>query len=247
VATLGVRLFTLGIPKGALPYWIVYSLDVRVVSALVAVSAATVFLFALLPAVQGSKADATLVLKEGGRSGTARRGRRWSTIFLAAEFGLAVVLLASFVANMRARTPAVASDRALATLAVLTAEIALPDATYASSDRRSQFYMTLGDRLTAIHTIASVSFATALPLDGGEPRRLNVDGKPTGKRATCGPRARRRAACTVRRRLPELASGCCAHYGAARGSRACARARDRPKPATLPLRPVRPFRRRRLR
>ena len=178
VATLGVKLFTLGIPKGALPYWIAYSLDVRVVSALIAVSAATVFLFALLPAVQGSKADATLVLKEGGRSGTARQSRRWSTIFLAAEFGLAVVLLASFVANMRARTPAVASDRALAAVEVLTAEVSLPEATYASAERRSQFYMTLRDRLKALHTIASVSLATALPLGGGEPRGLNIDGEP---------------------------------------------------------------------
>ena len=178
VATLGVKLFTLGIPKGALPYWIAYTLDVRVVSALVAVSAATVFLFALLPAVQGSKADATLVLKEGGRSGTARQSRRWSTIFLAAEFGLAVVLLASFVANMRARTPAVASDRTLGAVEVSTAEVSLPEATYASAERRSQFYMMLTDRLKALPTIASVSLATALPLSGGEPRRLNIDGRP---------------------------------------------------------------------
>ena len=74
------------------------------------------FLFALLPAVQGSKADATLVLKDGGRSGTARQQPAMVDDFLAAEFGLAVVLLASFVANMRARTPAVASDRALRTV-----------------------------------------------------------------------------------------------------------------------------------
>jgi predicted permease len=178
VATLGLKLFTLGIPRGALPYWVEYTPDVRVVSALVAVSAATVFLFALLPAVQGSKTDATLVLKDGGRSGAARRNRRWSTVFLAAEFGLAVVLLASFIANVRTRTPAVASDNALRTSAVLTAEISLPEATYGSAERRSQFYTALGDRLKAVHTIASVSLATALPLNGGEPRRLGIDGRP---------------------------------------------------------------------
>jgi putative ABC transport system permease protein len=178
VANLGLKLFTLGIPRGALPYWVEYTPDGRVISALVAVSAATVFIFALLPAIQGSKADVTLVLKDGGRSSTAQRSRRWSTVFLAAEFGLAVVLLASFIANVRTRTPAVASDKALATSSVLTAEISLPEATYGSVERRSQFYAALGDRLKTVPTIASVSLATALPLNGGETRGLDIDGRP---------------------------------------------------------------------
>ncbi len=120
----------------------------------------------------------TLVLKDGGRSGTAQRSRRWSTVFLAAEFGLAVVLLASFIVNVRTRTPAVESDQSLRTSAVVTANISLPEAKYGSAERRRQFYAALGDRLKAVHTVASVSLATALPLSGGEPRRLDVDGRP---------------------------------------------------------------------
>ena len=76
------------------------------------------------------------------------------------------------------RTPAVASDKALGTSSVLTAEISLPEATYGSVERRSQFYAALADRLKAVPTIASVSLATALPLNGGETRSLDIDGRP---------------------------------------------------------------------
>ena len=139
LAVVGVRLFGAGIPAGELPYWIEYSSDARVLAALVAVSGATVLLFALVPAIHGSSPDLNIVLKEGGRASAGFRGRRWTTAFLAAEFGLAVLLLAHFVANFRATAPALPSDVALQTTQILTAEIALPPAVYDTPERRAGF------------------------------------------------------------------------------------------------------------
>src|SRR4029453_11472462 len=97
-----VRLFRSAIPENALPYWMDYSVDARVLTALGLVSLLTVLVFALLPAVHASKADVNVVLKDGGRpSGGRRRTRRWTTVFLTAEFALAVVLLSQVVESIR--------------------------------------------------------------------------------------------------------------------------------------------------
>ena len=178
IGVAGVRLFSAGIPTGELPYWIEYSSDARVFAALVAVSAATVLLFALLPAIKGSKPDLNIVLKEGGRTATGTRGRRWATAFLAAEFGLAVILLANFVGTLRGTAPAIPSDAALQTADVLTAEIALPAAVYDTSERRSAFYQAVADRLSGLPAISSMSVTSALPLLGGESRRLEIMERP---------------------------------------------------------------------
>jgi predicted permease len=178
LAVVGVRLFGAGIPAGELPYWIEYSSDARVLAALVAVSAATVLLFALVPAIHGSRPDLNVVLKEGGRNSAGFRGRRWTTAFLAAEFGLSVLLLAHFVANVRATAPALPSDVALRTSQILTAEIALPAAVYDTPERRAGFYAALAERLGAVSSISSASVASALPLLGGEPRRLDIMDRP---------------------------------------------------------------------
>jgi putative ABC transport system permease protein len=72
VSLLGVQVFQSAIPERALPYWMHYSVDGRVIAALVLVSTATVILFALLPALRASKADVNRVLKDGGRSARNR-------------------------------------------------------------------------------------------------------------------------------------------------------------------------------
>ena len=100
-----VRVFGSAIPRDALPYWIDYSPDVLVVSVLIGVSAATVLFFALLPAIHVSRTDVNAVLKDSGRPGTGRGGRRWTTGFLAAEFALAVVFLAQFAVQLRNADP----------------------------------------------------------------------------------------------------------------------------------------------
>jgi predicted permease len=178
IAVAGVRLFSAGIPAGALPYWIEYSPDARVFAALVAVSAATVLLFALLPAIKGSKPDLNIVLKEGGRTAIGARGRHWATVFLGAEFGLAVILLANFVGTLRGAAPQLPSDAGLRTTVILTAEMALPAAVYVTAERRSAFFQAVGDRLGALTAISSMSVASALPLAGGESRRVEIMDRP---------------------------------------------------------------------
>ena len=75
VAIGGIRVFRRAIPSDALPYWFDYSIDWRVLTALIGVSVLTVLFFALLPAIQASRTDIVAVLKDGGRSSSFGRRR----------------------------------------------------------------------------------------------------------------------------------------------------------------------------
>jgi predicted permease len=180
VSVGGVRLFRSAIPGDALPYWMDYSVDGRVLVALAAVSLFTVLLFALLPALHASKSDVNRVLKDGGRSGAGGRGtRRWTTAFLVAEFALAVVLLAQVVHSIRDAGPPLPSDRAISTRDVVTAAITLPAATYPTTQQRIDRYRELEQRVRAIPGVAAVSLASVLPLSGGAEARLDIAGRST--------------------------------------------------------------------
>jgi predicted permease len=176
VSLASVRLFRGAMPQNALPYWIDYSVDARVMAALGAVSLLAVLLFALLPALHASKTDVNAILKEGGRLGTGRRGRRWTTVFLTAEFALAVVLLSQVVVSIRDAGPPLPSDRALDTRSVITATITLPDAGKAPEDRIRR-YQSLNERIRALPGVSSASMASALPLTGGAEATLSVRGE----------------------------------------------------------------------
>ncbi|HXW05000.1 MAG TPA: ADOP family duplicated permease [Vicinamibacterales bacterium] len=173
LAIAGVRLFRSAIPPQALPYWVDYTPDGRVLAALVAVTAATVFLFALFPAVQAARTDVNATLTEGLRSGLERRGK-WSTGFLAAEFGLAVILLSHFVVNVRTAQSPLATDDAIRTSEVLTAAVTLPPARYDTAERRAAFYSELLERLGRMPGLESVALASSAPLLGAAEQRLYV-------------------------------------------------------------------------
>ena len=179
VAVLGTRLFRSAIPDNVLPYWVDYSVDARVIAALIAVSVVTIFVFALLPAVHASKTDVNRVLKDGGRTGPAHDGaQRWSTVFLTAEFALAVVLLAQFSVSLRSNGPSVQSDLAVDTKEVLTAALTLPPEAYRTPEQRADFYRRLSERLRSRSDISSMSVADVLPQSGGREEHLQIAGRP---------------------------------------------------------------------
>jgi putative ABC transport system permease protein len=175
----GVRLFGSAIPANTLPYWFDYSLDARVLGALVTVSAVSVFVFGLMPAFYASRTDVASVLKDGGSAGSSRRGaQRWSTAFLAAEFGLAVVLLAQIAVTLRSNGPGLPSDDALDSTQVLTAVLTLTPDAYPSPEQRIEFHRRLRERLLGNPALSAVSLASVLPLQGGPETRMDVDGRP---------------------------------------------------------------------
>ena len=178
-ATLGVRLMEAAIPEGTLPYWLEYSADRRVLAALVGVSAGAVLLFALIPAIQTSRTDVYRVLKDGGRAGPGgRAARRWTTAFVAAEFALAIVLIAQVVVAARSSRPSLPSDDVIDTPKVLTASLALTSARYRTPAQRVELHRRLRERLAGVAGVTSASMASVLPLSAANDMEVLVAGRP---------------------------------------------------------------------
>jgi putative ABC transport system permease protein len=181
VAAAGLRLFRSAIPPQALPYWMDYSVDARVLAALVLVSAGTVLVFAVLPAFYASRTDVSSVLKNGE---TGERGgkflRRATTSFVVVELALAVVLLAQLSLSFRTDRPPLPTDRVLEQARVLTAMLTLPPDAYRAPDQRVDFHRRLADRLRGLAGVEAVSLADALPLGGAPEQRVVADGVSPG-------------------------------------------------------------------
>ena len=179
LAAAGVRLFRSAIPENALPYWVNYSPDARVITALVAVSFVTVLVFALLPAVHASRTDINRTLKDGGRTGTGGRGsRRWTTAFLAAEFALAIVLMAQVAASLRQIDPPSAAELGLTQGQLVTASLTLAGDRYRTPQQRLELIQQLRGRLDSMADVSSTSIASAAPFMGKSDVRVEVAGRP---------------------------------------------------------------------
>jgi putative ABC transport system permease protein len=177
IALAGVRLFSSAIPENVLPYWLDYTVDARVISALVSIAIMTVFVFALLPAVQATKVDINVVLKDAGGAGLGRRGRRWTTAFLAAEFALAVILLAHLSVNIRSSSPSLPSDDLIDGEEVVTAVLTLPGERYKTPEQRQLLYQQLRERIIGAAPVAASALANYLPVTGAEEQVVDVEGQ----------------------------------------------------------------------
>jgi predicted permease len=97
-------------------------------------------------------------------------------VFLAAEIGLTVVLLAQAMVSVQNDGNDLASDAQVDSTEILTASIALPRTRYATPQQRNDFYVQALERLSAIPGVAAVAVATALPRYGSLQQSLDVEG-----------------------------------------------------------------------
>ena len=156
------------------PYWMEFAVDGRVLLLLAASCLLATVLFGLVPALSVSQANASDVMREGGRTGVAPRARRWTDALLVAEVALTLILLAgaglmvrSFLALYRADLVVDASGR-------LTAQLSWPDDKRPSAEERSSFYQRLDDRLAGVPGIQLATIASKRPFVGATASRLSL-------------------------------------------------------------------------
>src|SRR5580765_3822760 len=197
LAAVGVRLFDAATQDVGRPYWIQFTMDGQVFAFFAAVCLGTGIVFGLAPALHVSKTDLNEVLKEGGRSGSSgMRARRWTSVLIVAELALTLVLLAGAGLMMRSFLNLYRLDVGVETSHLLTMRLNLPNQKYPTPEQRQIFYDRLDQRLAGLSGIQAATIATNMPLGGGFPRLLSMDGKepeageqpPTVTQVTIGPR-----------------------------------------------------------
>jgi len=165
VAWWAVELLRTSMPDGV-PRVSAIAIDLRVLAAAAGLAIITGLLFGVVPALQLSKPDLTLALKDGAR-GTAGAGRRWfRSALVVTEVALAVVLLVgaalfigSFVSLMRI-------DPGFDTRNVLTAQVS-PRGTPGVPVDHAAAYQQILDRVRDIPGIEQASIISGgMPLSG---------------------------------------------------------------------------------
>jgi predicted permease len=179
LAVVGIRLFDAAVTDVGKPYWIQFTMDMRVFGYFALVCLGTAMLFGLAPAMHIAKTDVNETLKEGGRSGSAgTRVRRWASALVVAELALTLVLLAGAGFMMRNFMTMYRMNIGVETSQLLTMTLSLPDAKYPALEQRLAFYDQMQDRLRT--GFRSVAVSTHLPMQGGFGRRFEVVGRPAG-------------------------------------------------------------------
>ena len=161
--------------------------DWRVVAFTMAVSLVTGVVFGLFPALEASRVDLNVTLKESsGRSGSGFRQNKARSILVVVEVALALVLLVgasllirSFVA-LRAVNPGFNAQR------VLTMRMSLTEPQYTKSAGVDQLIRAGVDRLRALPGVEAVSTTCCVPLEGGYGLPFEIVGRPDDRAANNG-------------------------------------------------------------
>jgi len=162
----GVRLFKSLAPPG-LPRIENVEVDVRVLAFTLLLSLATALVFGLLPALRGARVDLSQALREGGRSGTANRGRLGAALVVI-ELALAIVVVAgagllgrSFLA-LTGWSPGFDREQ------TLVFSLSPPSSRYDSASKIAGLWDRVEAELRAVPGVTGVGTASAGPLFGGD-------------------------------------------------------------------------------
>jgi putative ABC transport system permease protein len=173
LALWGTRLFALIVPTGFPELLRHVSIDARVLAFALAISIGSSLLFGLVPALRASRVDLNDVLKEGARgsSGGRRRGRG---LLLVAEVSLSMVLLVGAGLMMRSFLGEQRKLPGFDTTRLLTADIMLAGAKYASktptdtnvvTPQVELFYEQVLERVRALPAVTRAGIVSRLPGD----------------------------------------------------------------------------------
>ena len=169
---------TAGLPRigenGAL-----VGLDWRVLAFTLGVSLGTGVLFGLIPALQGSRADLGVTLKESGaRSGTGLRQNRTRAVLVVAEVALAVILLIGSALLIRTSIALRHVDPGFDTANVLTMRMSLTGPRFHESVGVERMVRDGVERIQAIPGVELASATCCVPLEGGYGLPFIVVGRP---------------------------------------------------------------------
>jgi predicted permease len=166
LATGGVRALVSLLPAG-FPRASAIHLDPMVFAFTIVIALLTGLLFGIVPALIGSRTDLQQNLREGGRGATGSyRQLRLRNLLVAAETGLACMLLIAAGLMLHSFVNLLRADPGFRPQQVLTASISLPFKEYRERDQVRRFYEQLIADLQALPEVRSAGVATDLPWTG---------------------------------------------------------------------------------
>ena len=153
-------------------------IDARVLIFTAGVALLTGVLFGLFPALQTSKSDLHAVLKEGGRSGSARRSVRG--LFVVAEVAFALILLVGAGLLLKSFQKLQDVDPGFRPEHLLTMQISLPASKYKDPQQIDTFFQQALDKIKALPGVKSAGVSTSVPMSGANSAgSFGIEGRTT--------------------------------------------------------------------
>jgi putative ABC transport system permease protein len=176
----------LAVTPGDIPRLNEIVLDGRVIALMVGVTLVAGMVCGLVPALQSSKSDLQVSLKEGTRGATVGAGRhRIQQALVVAEVGLSVLLVIGAGLLIKSFSRLVNVDPGFNAEKVMTAYIGLPLQEYSDWQLVTGFYDRLLPRVHALPGVQSAAVAYAHPLDPSWETSFQIEGLlelPQGQR-----------------------------------------------------------------
>ncbi len=146
----------------------VVGLDWRVLLFTVGVSLGTGILFGLIPALQASRSDLGLTIKESGsRTGTGKGHNLTRGVLVVSEVALALVLLIGSALLIRTMIALRSVDPGYDTTGVLTMRMSLTDPRYLKSQGLEDAVRAAIPKIEAIPGVEKATATCCVPLEGG--------------------------------------------------------------------------------
>jgi predicted permease len=161
------------------PGWNALALNGRALAFAIALSLVSALITGVLPALRASRTNLTASLRQGGRGATGSRGSRARRVLVAAEFALALVLLASAGLMVQSVRNLLATNTGMRVEHVLTMSLELPVTRYTGTAQVGAFYTKLESAVGALPGVQRAATVSTLPLSHDRNfTHYNVSGKP---------------------------------------------------------------------
>ena len=184
LSVAGVRLFRNAVTGTGEPYWLDFTMDLRVFAFFALACLGTAVIFGLAPALQTANTRLSETLNESGRGTAGTRGaRRWASALVVVQLALAPVLLSGAGLMMRTLLESYRTDVGITTAGLVRVRLSLPDQEYPDPARKAQFYRQLEERLAAAPNLKAALASTA-PQEGAAFREVSFDGRSEGAAGT---------------------------------------------------------------
>jgi putative ABC transport system permease protein len=155
-------------------------IDFRILLFTLAVTIVTGLMFGLVPALGSAKINPGELLKEGERIvGIGVRGSRLRNVFVVAEIGLAVVLLAGAGLLIKSFLRLESVSPGFDPQNILMVKVELPDSKYKQDAQIVQFFNQVLEKVRALPGVESASANSAPPFTGpGAGTDFKIEGRP---------------------------------------------------------------------
>jgi putative ABC transport system permease protein len=179
LALWATRLFIAAAPASVFPRGAEIGLSPSVLLFTAGVSVLTGIIFGLAPALQVSKPDVNIVLKEGGRgTSSGSRLNRIGRMLVVAEVALSLLLLVFAGLMIKSFMRIQKVDPGFKAENVLTMQISLPTNQYKENNQMAAFYRQLDERIQSLPGVQQSGLISRLSLAGDRATTsINIEGR----------------------------------------------------------------------